>query len=138
MNKYYRTLIKKLEAEGLSYSFDDDTSFLNLAGENYRNYIAVIYIKDDGDNMPLVTIGTENIASFKGKESKGYALCNELNKTTNSGMVKFIIEEDMELSAYFFTYFSEDYFYEHSYSFLNTFYSIIDETYPMIMRALYA
>ncbi len=138
MNKYEEIFVRKLKDEGLEYTFEDDVFFLRIAGDNYRDYQVVISIRDDGDDMPLMCIYTENIACFKGKEALGFALCNSLNDTKNSGIVKFCVENGAELTATLLTFFSEKHFYEQSYLLLNSFCSAVDNSYPQIMKSLYA
>lgn len=133
MNKNVKTLLKRLKAEGWDYREDEDVIMLCLEGENICNLEVAVKIEED---MPLICIGACDIAKFKGKEKLAFAVCNKLNDT--GGMVKFVVENEARISAYYITFFPEDRFYDYGFMFINTFFEKVDEAYPLLMKALYA
>ena len=84
----------------------------------------------------MFTTRTWEIASFKGKEAAGYALCNELNGQYRWG--KFFVDKDSDLCFQSDAWVSEATCGEETLYIIRRIVGIVNDAYPKIARARFA
>ena len=135
MSVYFDRTIRYLQEQGIKYTTGDDLMIsVTYNTENLPHVCAKVYFEDDGRNM--ITTRTWDIASFRGKEAAGYAICNELNAQYRWG--KFFVDKDSDICFQCDAWLDEATCGEEVLFIVRRIVGICDDAYPKIARARFA
>ena len=135
MSVYFDCAVNYLQQQGIKYTTGDDLKIsVTYNTENLPHVRVNVYYDEDGTNM--FTTRTWEIASFKGKEAAGYALCNELNAQYRWG--KFFLDKESDICFQCDAWVSEKTCGEETLFIIRRIVGIVDDAYPKIARARFA
>ena len=135
MSVYFDRAVRYLQEQGIKYKTGDNLKLsVTYNTENLPHVCANIFFDKDGKN--LLTTRTWEIASFKGKEESGYAVCNELNNQYRWG--KFFLDKDSDVCFQCDAWLDEDTCGEEVLFIVRRIVGIVDGAYPKIARARFA
>ena len=135
MSVYFDRATNYLQQQGIKFTTKDDLQItVTYNTENLPHVKVLVFFDDDGTNM--FTTRTWEIASFKGKEAAGYALCNELNGQYRWG--KFFVDKDSDLCFQSDAWVSEATCGEETLYIIRRIVGIVNDAYPKIARARFA
>lgn len=132
MNAYKKLFMDRMDSEGIKYT-DTDENALKIVfnGENLQTIPVHVIFDEDGDAV----FRCWNIANFKDKMPAGLVACNKLN--TKYRWMKFYIDKDYDLIASIDTTMIEENTGNVCMVSLSRMISIIDDSYPIFMKALW-
>ncbi len=133
MNIYKKLFMDRMDSENVKYT-DTDENALKIVfnGENLSTIPVHAIFDDDGD----VQFRCWNIANFKDKMPAGLVACNKLN--TKYRWMKFYIDKDYDLIASIDATAIEANTGDVCMVTLSRMISIIDDSYPIFMKALWS
>lgn len=138
MARYSTNLMRYLDLRGIKYSVVDDyTLTVSYSCENLNSLRVVVFFDKDGSNQ--VHLMASDIASFQGgteKNLKGLITCNLLN--SNVRWAKFYLDDDFDVVVDCDAIVDSDTVGEECASLIMRIVSIVDDAYPVIMKALWA
>ncbi len=133
--KYKRAFMEYMDDNNIKYNdVDDFCVSVTYGGDNMKTIKVYAFFDKDGDDM--VQFCCMQIAGFKGNEEAGITACNSIN--TKYRWVKFYIDGDGDLMCDIDAYLDENSCGEECMRLVRRMVSIVDETYPTFMRALWA
>ena len=135
MSVYFDRAVRYLQEQGIKYKTRDNLNLsVTFNTENLPHVCANLFFDKEGNN--LLTTRTWDIASFKGKEEAGYAVCNELNGQYRWG--KFYLDKDSDVCFQCDAWLDEDTCGEEVLFMVRRIVGIVDDAYPKIARARFA
>ena len=135
MNIYKQAFINTLEEQGIKYTDrDNETVKISYNTDNAPSVSVLVIFDEDGEN--LVHLVSFEIAKFGKNKEAGYDACN----TANAGYrwVKFYLDSDDDLTCTADAIIDEDNCGDTCLSLVRRMVNIIDDNYPMFMKALWA
>lgn len=134
MTDYKKIFLNYLDENNVHYT--DHSEFavrVPYSGENLKTI--PMFVSFDREGKAFANIKCFEIANFKGKEEQGLRLCNELHNKYR--WLKFYLDSDLDLIACLDTYFDAHTCGFFCLDLVMRAVSIIDETYPQIVRAMW-
>ena len=135
MADYKQLFIQHMIQEGIKYSEVNDRAVkVVYSGDNLQTIKIIVIFDEDGD--PLVSVRCWEIANFKDKLAEGYIATNKLNSEYR--WVKYYLDKDYDVVAAIDAYVDEHTCGSECMSLVRRTVNIIDDSYPVFMRALYS
>ena len=131
MNQYKALFINDLDRNGIKWiDAGERVVEVKYNGDNIDTVDVYFFFDDESSIAQAVCM---KIASFKGNEGAGIAVCNELNKDYR--WVKFYIDKDSDVVCQGDVFFNADVCGMICRNILMRVVSIVDAAYPDIMKA---
>ena len=135
MNIYKQEFINTLDAKGVKYTdVDSETVKITYNTDNAPSVSVLVIFDEDGKNF--VQFISFEIAKFAKNKEAGVAACNQAN--ADYRWVKFYLDKDTDLTCDMDAYVYEDTCGEVCLSLVKRMVNIIDDNYPMFMKALWS
>lgn len=137
MARYATNCMRYLDMRKIKYlEIDDYTLRISYSCDNIDNIS--VYVRFDKDGGNTVTLNAFQIANFGAnseKNLKGLIVCNALNQKLR--WVKFYLDEESDLIAECDAIVDPETVGEECLSLILKIVHIVDESYPLIMKALW-
>ncbi|MBR1781077.1 MAG: YbjN domain-containing protein [Oscillospiraceae bacterium] len=136
MANYKNLYMHYMDNQGIKYTdVRDNVVKVIYTGDNLKTIPVFVFFDKDGD--PLVCFKCWEIANFKGNlMAAGIIACNELNKKYR--WVKFYLDDDCDVVAQIDAYIDDETCGQECTNLVKRVVNIVDEGYPVFMRALYS
>ena len=131
MNQYKALFVNELDRNGIKWIDRDELVVeVKYNGRNMNTVDVFFFFEDDS---PIAQACCMNIATFKGNESAGIAVCNKLNNGYR--WVKFFIDRESYVVCQGDVFFNADVCGMVCRHILTRVVNIVDDAYPEIMKA---
>ncbi len=135
MANYKQLYMDYMDENGIKYSdVDDFVVRVAYTGDNLKSIPVHVFFDKTGDSV--INMVCFEIANFKSNTAAGLIACNEMNSKYR--WVKFYIDNDGDLFCSLDAYIDEDTCGEECRNLVGRIVNIVDEAYPVFMRALWA
>ena len=136
MADYKGLYMRYMDQNNIKYTdVDERVVKVVYSGDNLQSIIVYVFFDPDGEN--LVTFRSWDIANFKESQvPAGIRVCNDLNKQYR--WVKFFIADDGDITAQIDAVVDEMTCGEECAHLVRRVVSIVDQSYPDIMKTLWS
>ena len=137
MAYYKQNFMRYLDHRGIKYE-DCDLYTVRVTWncENINKIVVVVSFDEDGEGY--VQLSAWAIANFTGNDEKllkGLVVCNVLNEKFR--WVKFFLDDDKDLNVKIDAVIDSETVGEECFSLMRRIINIVDEAYPLILKALW-
>ena len=134
MASYKQICMEYMRREKIKYEdVREHVMKISFKGNNLTSIPIFIYFDEDGD--PVLSVKCWNITNFENHTDLAVTVCNELNEKYR--WVKFYVDRDADIIAELDAYVDDQNCGPVCASLVRRMVSIVDDAYPVLMRALW-